>query len=121
MAVRENTVVVKGYKELLQAFAHTEADVNKGMRGVLKEVGEIVRVDAAARMSHYDGRSAAGFRTVVSQLGVDVRQSIRGKHIRPQFGGVQMKRALLPALDAKSGETVAAFEVFLDRVLVKNF
>jgi hypothetical protein len=120
-AVRENTVVVKGYTELIRAFNKAQVDTNIGMKRTLKEVGEIVRVDAAARFSHYDGRSAAGYRTVVTQRGVDVRQSIKGKGIRPQYGAIQMTKALLPALDAKAGEVNGAFESFLDRVVAKNF
>lgn len=122
MPIRENTVVVKGYTELIQAFARADAQVNSGMRKVLKDVGEIVRADAAARFSNYDARSAAGYRTVVSQKGVDVRQSIRATtHDHPEYGALQMRKAFLPALDAKRGQVEGAFESFLDRVTTQNF
>lgn len=121
MPVRENTIVVRGYTELMRAFAVAEVEVEVGMKRVLKQVGEIVRADAAARFSHYDAQSAAGYRVSVNRTGVDLYQSIKGKGIRPEYGALQMRRAFLPALDDKRDEVETAFESFLDRVVANNF
>ena len=119
--VRENTVVVRGYRELQLAFKQAEAEINAGFRTELKAVGEIVRRDAAARMLSYDSRSAAGFRVQMHARSMWVAQTRRSKHIRPQFGALQMVKALLPALDAHRGEIMAGFEGILDKIIVSKF
>ena len=68
-------------------------------------------------MMRYDADSASGFRTRVRQRGVSVEQS-KKKHggKRPDYGALQMRRALLPALDTKQEEVVEAFSKANDRI-----
>lgn len=110
-------VVVRGYSDFLRACQKGERDARLFVRHTLRDVGEIVRRDAAARFATYDTRSAAGFKVRVRQRGVAVEQSLRrttGKH--PQYGALQMTRALLPALADKEGEIEAAFSEALDKI-----
>ena len=61
---------------------------------------------------------AAGYKVRVRQSGVAVQQSLRkttGK--RPDYGALQMRRALLPALDANEAETMQKVEAALDDVI----
>ena len=87
------------------------------MRRALREVGEVVRADAAADFSKYSARSAAGFKVRVRQRGVAVEQSLRkttGRH--PEWGGLQMTKALIPARTRDEEKIEQGFERALGRV-----
>jgi hypothetical protein len=45
-----------------------------------------------------------------------VRQSIGGRRVRPQFGSVLMRHALLPAIEAKQNEVIERLDQMLDRI-----
>jgi hypothetical protein len=99
---------VIGYTEFMRAIARAGKDEKKYVRDVFREVGNVVRADAAARFTPYDEKTARGYRVYVRQRGIGVEQSLRkttGAH--PEFGSLQMRRALLPAVDDA--------EPFLDR------
>jgi len=112
------TVRVKGWKELVKASRQVPPNTRRELRKAFREVGELVRSDAAARFRPIDARSAAGYKISVRQRGVAVQQSLRkttGKH--PDYGALQMRRALLPALDSHEAETVQRMEAALDEVI----
>ena len=119
MATRQGaTIEVKGWKELVKASRELPANSRRELRKAFRESGELVRSDAAARFSPIDARSAAGYKVRVRQSGVAVQQSLRkttGK--RPDYGALQMRRALLPALDANEAETMQRIEAALDDVI----
>jgi hypothetical protein len=118
MPPRGETVVVKGYRELLRASRQLPANSRRELRKAFRDAGELVRSDAASRFSPIDARSAAGYKVRVRQRGVAVEQSLRkttGKH--PQYGALQMRRALIPALDANEARTEHAIEEALDTVV----
>jgi hypothetical protein len=111
------TIVVKGYKEFLRASKNAGTATNREVRATFREVGEIVRQDAAQRLTKYSTVSAAGLKVRVRQRGVAVEQSLRkttGAH--PQYGGLQMRKALLPALAKEEPLVEAKFEEALDKV-----
>ncbi len=111
------TVRVTGYKEFLKACKDAPRDVRKEVRTAFRHVGDAVRADAARRFSPVDQRTAAGYRVFVRQRGVGVEQSLRkttGKH--PEFGALQMRRALIPAAKAEQSGTERALEEALGRV-----
>jgi hypothetical protein len=100
------TVAVRGYRELAKASLLADRALRKEMRDTFRSVGEPVRSEAAIRFSTIDARSAAGYRIRVRQRGVIVEQSLRkttGKH--PEYGSLQMRRALLPAMVDNEAET----------------
>lgn len=106
MAARNQTLVVKGYRDFLRACSRADADTKRFVRSAFRDVGEIVRRDAAERLLRYSSVSAGGLKVRVRQRGVAVEQSLRkttGK--RPDYGALQMRKALLPALD-EQGERV---------------
>ena len=113
-------VVVRGYTEFLRALKDADKNTKREVRLALREAGDSVRVTAAQLAGdrfHNAGRTAAGYRVRVRQRGVAVEQSVRkttGK--RPDFGGLQMRYALEPALDRNEARIEEDFEAALDRV-----
>jgi hypothetical protein len=111
------TLRVEGYREMMKAFARTDKATRRAVRKEFRQAGEAVQSDAAVRFAPIDARSAAGYRIRVRQRGVAVEQSLRkttGKH--PEYGALQMRKALVPALYANEEKTVRAMEAALDRV-----
>lgn len=108
------TVRVKGLRELQRDFRKMSRELATDLRTELREAGNIVRDDARPRFSGIDSKSAGGYRTVVRARGVAVEQRLgRTTGKRPDFGALQMSRALGPALEAKQGDVVDR----LDRML----
>jgi hypothetical protein len=115
--VPAETVRVRGLREFIRASDHAGPDAKKEVRAAFREAGEIVRQEAAQRFASIDARSAAGYRVSVRQRGVSVVQSLRKTTgTRPDYGALQMRRALVPALTAKEQQVERAVEKALDRV-----
>ena len=115
--VTRNTLVVEGLKPLLKAAKDAGTATNREVRAALRESGDIVRADAATRLTKYSTKSAAGLKVRVRQRGVAVEQSLRkttGKH--PQYGSLQMKKALLPALAKDAPLVEAEMEKALNKI-----
>jgi hypothetical protein len=114
-------VRVKGLKELQRDFRKMSKDLTKELRSELREVGDIVRDDARRRFAGVDARSAAGYRTVVRARGVAVEQRLRrttGAH--PEYGAMQMRQALSPAVDDKQDEVVDRLDEMLGKLAGRN-
>lgn len=76
-----------------------------------------MRAEATRRFTPYNARTAANYRVVVRQRGVAVDQRLRkttGLH--PEYGALQMRKALLPALAANQELIERELERALDRV-----
>ncbi len=115
--IQNATIVVRGYKEFLQAAKNAGTATNHEVRAAFREAGELVRADAAQRLTKYSTTSAAGLKVRVRQRGVAVEQSLRkttGAH--PQYGSLQMRKALLPALAKEADAVELKFEEALDKV-----
>ena len=107
----QSTARVKNLTPFLRACFKAEKDSAKLVREQYRTVGEIVRAEGQKRFEHIDAGSAAGFRVSVRQRGVSVEQRLkRTTGTRPDYGSLQMRLALLPALDAKEEEVVLAFD-----------
>lgn len=110
------TLRIHGYREFLRACDRAGKDTKKEVRGTFKSVGEIVRVDAAARFARYDARSAAGYRTRVRVRGVSVEQSLRRTTgNRGDYGALQQSK-LEDSLAAQARPVEEAFEQAIDHV-----
>jgi hypothetical protein len=108
---------VEGYTQLMKALAQAEKSSRKAVRDELRQAGDHVRVDAGQKFTRYDARTAAGYRTRVRQRGVEVEQSLRKTTgLRPKFGALQMRKALVPALNENEDETARAIDAALDRI-----
>lgn len=111
-------VRVKGLREFQRACNKSTKELKKDVRANLRKAGDIVKVESAARFAGIDARSAAGYRTAVRARGVSVEQRLgRTTGLRPDFGRLQMRRALEPALEAKRPEVEREFERMLDRLV----
>ena len=103
----------------MRSLKETDARSRKAVRDELRHAGEKVRQGATDRFNRYDPRSAQGYRVRVRQRGIAVEQSLRrttGKH--PEFGTLQMRRALVPSLEANEEETMRGFDDAFDKIAV---
>jgi hypothetical protein len=113
--VAKETVRVKGLREVQRAFREVDKDIAKEIRERLRGVGSIVQQGAAQLLAPISPASAQSFKVRVRQRGVAVEQSKgRTTGLRPDFGVLQMNRALLPALDAHGSEVERKLEEMLD-------
>lgn len=110
-------VKVKGLSQLRRALKAYDADVSRDMDAELKEIAGMVADDARQRFSAINVRSATGFKPKLRGFGrVSVQQSRRSKGLRPDYGALEMTRALIPAVWAKAPEVERRFEHMLDRL-----
>lgn len=101
------TVEEHGLTQFLKSASHADRATSRIIRGKFREAGDIVKRGAASRFQEYDARSAAGYRTVVRQRGVAVEQSLRKTTgLRPDFGRLQMEKALMPAAETSEASVV---------------
>jgi hypothetical protein len=105
---------------MMRAFQQADKDSRKELRAALRDVGHIVRRDAASLLVREDpkhARSAAGYKVYVRQRGVSVEQSLRrttGNH--PEFGKFQARHALFPAAEENRDEVEREFVHALEKV-----
>jgi predicted Zn-dependent protease with MMP-like domain len=111
------TIRVTGYREVARAARRAGKATNTVFRTAMKEVAEPIRDEATSRFSLIDARSAAGYRVAVRQRGVAVEQRI-GKKTgkRGDYGALQMRRALLPALASNEDNIVQGLDKALDKI-----
>lgn len=113
------TVAVKGLRELQRAFTLYAADLGQDFNKTLNEAAEEVAVEARSRfqLSPVGGstRSAQSFkprlRGFLSAAVYQSRRKVTGR--RGDYGALQMRKALLPALYSKSDEIVHECEGML--------
>ncbi len=107
-----NRVTVQGLAKLRRDLAKFDVEASAGLKADLRAAGNLVRAEAQDRLEGVSPKSAAGLRVYLRGAGrVSVEQSLRkttGK--RPDFGTLQMRTALLPALADKQDEVFVAVE-----------
>lgn len=111
-------VRVEGLRELERALRASDADSAKELRKGVRDAAKIVSVDARSRAGRFGAFTAMGIRPRTRPgLVATVEQARRrttGK--RPDFGGLQMRHALVPALEAKEDEVIRHIENLIDTV-----
>jgi len=116
------TVRVKGLRELNAALHRIDRDLGKELDKGLLEAGMLIAQNARNRFGVYDQKSAMGFRPRMRGFGrLVVEQRYRkttGQH--PEFGSLQMRKALLPARSDEEPALVAGLELMLDRLGSEN-
>jgi hypothetical protein len=111
------TIRVKGLRELTRAFRNLEDDTWPELRKQLKESAQPVAESARTKISQYRGASLGTIRPRVTTSSVFVTQTKRkvtGK--RGDYGGLQMRTGLIPALDENTDRVVRDLEHMLDRL-----
>jgi hypothetical protein len=115
-SARQTARLHADYRNVMVGLKEADTRTRRDVRAELRHAGDKVREGATQRFDQYDPRSAQGYRVRVRQRGVAVEQSIRrttGKH--PEFGTLQMQRALVPSLEANEDETYRRFEEAVDK------
>lgn len=117
---RGSTLRVDDFEKFMRIIAKADRATSKALRDEIRQAGGHVRDDAAEKFAGYDAKTAAGYRVIVRQRGVAVEQKLRkttGKH--PEFGRLQMRKALVPALDENTDDTTRALNEALDRIAAR--
>lgn len=105
-----------GLRELLHAADQADKATKKLVRSELREAARPVLEDATTRMEEISPRFKFGI-SVRKAGTVSVEERLRkttGR--RPDYGGVQMRDALLPALEAKEGQVNDILSEAVDRL-----
>ena len=115
-------VRIKGLRQLHSALKRYEADLKRELENELRDAGQIVAEQARDRFGSVDARSAAGFRPRLRGFGrVVVEQRLRRTTgMRGDYGSLQMRRALLPAVEASQDRIMEHVEGMLDRLGREN-
>lgn len=102
----------EGLTDLLKALRELEPVVLRELKQAFGQIAEHVTRDARLRFRRYNEQSAYGFAGSVRQSGLVVVQQTRRKTtgLRPDFGALMMRKALLPARASKMEETVRVSE-----------
>ena len=113
----DQTIRLHGYREFMRVTRKAEKETKDRISARMREAGDIVRAEAYQRFRRYDEKSASGFRVRSRVGGVFVEQKLRkttGDH--PEYGELQLSRALEPALDSKQSEVEVNIEKALDEL-----
>lgn len=115
MAPRRETVRVEGLRDFLRDTNKAEKETKKKVRDRLKEAGDVVREEASRLFSPVSAKTAGGYKVRARVSGVHVEQSLRKTTgMRPDFGALQMRRALVPALINKEDDVYREMEKAAD-------
>jgi hypothetical protein len=111
-------VKIHGIKQLHSAFKQYDEKLKRELEAELLEAARIVASDAIQRFSTIDARSASGFRPRLRGFGRVVveqrRRKTSGK--RSDFGSLQMRRALIPAMGDNQARVIEHLDDMLDRI-----
>jgi hypothetical protein len=112
------SVKVKGLRQMHRAFKNYDGALKRELEDELRAAGTIVATSARAKFVGIDQRSSAGFKSKTKGFGRVVVQQSRRKTTgrRPDFGSLQMRRALLPAVAENEPQVLRAVEGMLDRI-----
>lgn len=111
-----------GLKQLHRDFKRMQPALSRGVDRELRKAANIVldetRKIARDRDPSFSRTNVSGYRARVRGFGRAWVEQSRGKTTakRGDFGDIQMKRALLPALREKSDEVVELIDRMLDRL-----
>jgi hypothetical protein len=110
-------VSVRGYRETVRALDTINRDAKKAVLRSLALAAEPVAADARQKLGRYAGASLTTIRPRATVRGVFVTQMKRKvTGLRGDFGSIQMREGLLPALDENEGKIIVEVELALDRL-----
>jgi hypothetical protein len=99
------TVRVKGYREVTRALNRVDKDTRKALLDGLKKAAEPTAQDARSLLSGYTGLATSSIQPRAVASGVFITQKAKKKTgTRPDFGALQMRRGLLPAVSDHEDE-----------------
>lgn len=112
---------MSGLRELLREIDATDKRTKRLLRDDLRQAAEPVRAFAAQEFAYYDARTARNFRISVRKTGVvSVDQRLRKTtRKRPDFGQLQMRKALIPGLIREQPRVIRRMEEAVERITEK--
>jgi hypothetical protein len=118
---RNEHIVVEGYTQLDWAFRKVSKEVDPQssarMRGEFKAAAEPVASSAREKISRFEGASLATIHPVATARGIFVVQDARKvSGLRGDFGNLQLRTGLEPALEENKELVLRRIEHALDRV-----
>lgn len=100
------TIRVKGYKEAARALGRVNKDAKLALFKGLRDAAEPIAQDARSRLARYQGLQTSTIRPSARVTGVFVVQRAKKRTgLRPDFGSLQMRAGLIPAL-AEHGDDI---------------
>jgi hypothetical protein len=109
---------VSGLRSFLQATDRAGRQTKRLVREDLAAAAEPVRADAQRRFTPINPGSAAAYRVSVRRAGwvmvVSSKRKTTGLH--PEYGALQMRMALIPALEANEAEVAYRLGLALDHI-----
>ncbi len=112
------TIQVEGLRELNRAFGQVSKELQKELRTELKRAAEPVAAAARVKGMRFGARTAMGYVAGSRAGGAVVRQRRRKTTgLRPDFGVLQMRTVLEPALAENEDAVVREVRQLLDRVI----
>ncbi len=114
-------VRIKGLREVDKAFRTMDKDAAKALRKALVEAARPVAETAQETLSRYRGASVKTIRPRASVRGAFVTQGakkVTGK--RGDFGTLQQRTVLEPALEANSDKVMEGAERAIDALSRRN-
>ncbi len=121
MATGDGTLVVKGLRELNRDLGRMNKTAQKELQAALRVVAEPVAVAARSKAERFGPRTATKIAAGSSRGQAVVRQRARrttGR--RPDFGALQMRTVLVPALDENAENIVRGVELMLGTLALGN-
>lgn len=107
----EQTIRVRGYRETARALQRVNKGAKVALYAGLKEAANPIAEDARARLMGYTAMKTSSIRPRVTMRGVYITQGARKTTgTRPDFGSLQMKVGLLPALYSRQDDIVDRVE-----------
>lgn len=109
-----SSIVVEGLRDVTRAVERSDGELDDWLRGGLNDIAEAVAVDVRSAYSVYSGIGAEHVKAKVTRPGnAIVAQTLRrGRDLnrrRPNFGGLMMRKAFLPALHANEATVEASW------------
>jgi hypothetical protein len=110
---RGASIRVEGLREVNRAFSRISDQVGDGIKRELLKLAEPVAAEGRSRIGHYAGASTSTITPIATLKGAIVRQRARSKHVRGDFGALQMTH-LLGAVEDQRAEIENGVEDFID-------
>lgn len=110
-------VHVEGLRELDRALRQIDKALAQDLRDELQQAARPVAEAVAQKLVRFRGAST-DVKSIALARGVVVRQQARKvTGLRPDFGGVQMRSAFLPAVAENEDELIHELDEALDRFI----
>jgi hypothetical protein len=121
VVVAAETIRVTGYRETARALGKVNKEAKATLFAGLRAAAAPIAADAQQRLAGYRGMSTSTIKPSAQIRGVFVVQRAKKKTgTRPDFGALQMREGLIPALDAGAGDIETRVEAAFTALIAYN-